>query len=109
MSEMVIERKSLKGVLLLLALTNSLKGRAAVCLSKLSLDQLSWDLVKHTLLAKFAKTKLIQDYFYDIMRFLIGIKEMASESAIRLWDFIERIPKVEMSLLEGLLRNYAVR
>lgn len=31
------------------------------------------------------------------MRFQIGAKETACESAIRLWDLIERIPSVEMS------------
>lgn len=96
-SELIIKNRQLEGIALLMALTTSLKGRAAACLTKLPIEHLSWELMKQTLLAKFAKPKLIQDYFDDIMRFQIATKETASESAIRLWDLIERIPKVEMS------------
>ncbi|XP_063825371.1 uncharacterized protein LOC135074938 [Ostrinia nubilalis] len=76
-SEMIIQSKKLEGVALLMALTTSLKGRAAACLTKLPLNELSWELVKQTLCAKFAKPKLIQDYFDEIMRFQIGVKETA--------------------------------
>lgn len=96
-TEMIVTSKKLDGIELLMVLTKSLKGRAATCLTKLKPDQITWTHVKETLIAKFCKPKLIQDYFDDILRFLIGLKETACEAASRLWDFIERIPNAVMS------------
>ncbi|KAJ8727808.1 hypothetical protein PYW08_016193 [Mythimna loreyi] len=96
-SELIINSKNLSGVELLVALTTALKGRAAAVLTKLRLEDLTWEVVKQTLLAKFAEPKLIQDHFDEVLRFQIGTKETASESAMRLGALIERIPKVEMS------------
>lgn len=95
-TEMIVQKKCLEGVELLMALTSALKGRAASCITRLNLNELTWPLVKQSLLAKFSKPKLPQDYFDDILRFQIGIKETASESAMRLWNMIERIPKTDM-------------
>lgn len=95
-TEMIVQSKRLEGVDLLMALTSALKGRAASCITRLNLNELSWPLVKQSLMAKFSKPKLPQDYFDDILRFQIAIKETASESAMRLWNMIERIPKTEM-------------
>lgn len=96
-SEVIIKAKRLEGVDLLVALTSALKGRAAACLTKLNLNELTWDIVKQTLIARFAKPKLYQDHFDEVLRFEIGAKETASESAMRLWSLIERIPKLEMA------------
>lgn len=96
-TEIIVNSKKLSGVDLLVALTSALKGRAAATLTKVRLDELTWDTVKQVLMAKFCQPKLIQDYFDDILRFQIGAKESASESAMRLWSLIERIPKVEMT------------
>ncbi|CAH2109087.1 unnamed protein product [Euphydryas editha] len=57
---------------------------------------MTWSVVKQSLMAKFSKPKLLQDYFDDILRFQSGAKETASEAALRLWNLIERIPKIEM-------------
>lgn len=95
-TEVIVQKKNLDGVDLLMALTSALKGRAASCITKLSLQEITWSVVKQSLLARFSKPKLFQDYFDDILRFQIGAKETASESALRLWNLIERIPKVVM-------------
>ncbi|CAK1543938.1 unnamed protein product [Leptosia nina] len=70
--------------------------RRAAALSLTKLDEMSWGVVKQTVLAKFSKPKLLQDYFDEILRFQIGVKETASEAALRLWNLIERIPKTVM-------------
>lgn len=105
-SEVIIKGKRLEGVDLLVALTSALKGRAAACLTKLNLNELTWDVVKQTLIARFSKPKVYQDYFDDILRFEIGIKESASESAMRLWNLIERIPKLEM--IEEIITGFVI-
>ena len=95
-SEIIVNSKKLSGVDLLVALTSALKGRAADCLTKIRLEDLTWDTVKQMLLARFSTPKLMQDYFDDIMRFQIGAKETACESAMRLWSLIENIPELVM-------------
>lgn len=105
-SDVIIKGKRLEGIELLVALTSALKGRAASCLTKLNLSELTWDAVKETLIARFAKPKLYQDHFDDILRFEIGVKESASESALRLWNLIERIPKLEMS--EEIITGFVI-
>ncbi|KAL0860058.1 hypothetical protein ABMA27_010373 [Loxostege sticticalis] len=80
--------------------------RAAATLTKVRLDELTWDTVKQVLTAKFCQPKLIQDYFDDVLRFQIGAKESARESAMRLWSLIERIPKVEMT--EEVITGFAI-
>nr|XP_049708441.1 uncharacterized protein LOC126057098 [Helicoverpa armigera] len=97
LTEVIVENKNLDGVDLLMALTRALKGRAATCLTKLNLKNISWCSIKQLLLARFAKPKLIQDHFDEILRFQIEAKETASESALRLWSMIEQIPKAELS------------
>ncbi|OWR52464.1 polyprotein [Danaus plexippus plexippus] len=94
-TEIIVQEKRLEGVELLIALTKALKGHAATFLTKINLQELKWSTVKDTLLARFAKPKFIQDHFDDILKFQIGSKETAPESALRLWNLIERIPKVE--------------
>ncbi|XP_022836827.1 uncharacterized protein LOC111364202, partial [Spodoptera litura] len=105
-SELIIHSKNLIGVELLVALTTALKGRAASVLTKLRLEDLTWEVVKQALLAKFAEPKLMQDYFDEVLRFQIGTKETASESAMRLWALIERIPKDEM--LEEAITGFVI-
>ncbi|XP_045452356.1 uncharacterized protein LOC123661440 [Melitaea cinxia] len=95
-TEIIVHKKCLEGVDLLVALTGALKGRAATCITKFNLNELSWDVIKQTLRAKFSKPKLLQDYFDEILRFQISSKETASEGALRLWNMIESIPKTEM-------------
>lgn len=95
-TEAIVQKKQLAGIDLLISLTSALKGRAAACLTNLNLNDLTWNLVKQNLIAKFFKPKLCQDYFDDILRFQIGSKETASEAAIRLWNLIERLPKTVM-------------
>lgn len=96
LTELIVRNKSLEGVNLLVALTEALKGRAAACLINLNLDQITWSSVKEIQIARFAKPKLYQDYFDEILRFQIRAKETASESALRLWILVERIPKCVM-------------
>ncbi|XP_045447015.1 uncharacterized protein LOC123655232 [Melitaea cinxia] len=96
-TEIIIDSKKLEGAELLLLLTHALKGRAASCLTKLQSSQLTWSQIKEILLAKFAKPMLPQDYFDDVLRFQIGLKETACEAAVRLWSIIERIPRTEMA------------
>lgn len=96
-TEAIVQKKQLEGVDLLVSLTSALKGRAAACLTSLNLNDLTWNIVKQNLIAKFFKPKLCQDYFDEILRFEIGMKETASEAAIRLWNLIERLPKTVMA------------
>lgn len=105
-TEIIVEKKCLEGVELLMALTRALKGRAATCLTKLNLKNLTWDAVKETLLAKFSKPKLIQDHFDEILRFQISAKETACEAAMRLWNMIERVPKTD--LLEEVITGLVI-
>ncbi|XP_047984318.1 uncharacterized protein LOC125224864 [Leguminivora glycinivorella] len=49
---------------------------------------------------------LMQDYFDDILKFQIGSKESATEAAARLWNIIERVPKVEMN--EEVVTGFAI-
>lgn len=96
-TEVIVLSKGLEGVNLLVALMGALKGRAASCLTKLNLKDITWSSTKEILIAKFTKPKLIQDYFDDILRFQIGSRETATESALRLWNLVERIPKSTMA------------
>ncbi|XP_026738626.1 uncharacterized protein LOC113501648 [Trichoplusia ni] len=96
-TDFIVQNKNLEGVNLLIALTEALKGSAAACLTKLNLDDITWESVKEILIARFSKPKLLQDYFDEVLRFQIGAKETASESALRLWNLIERIPESTMS------------
>ncbi|KAL4714216.1 hypothetical protein ACJJTC_018366, partial [Scirpophaga incertulas] len=105
-TELVVTSRKLTGPDLLLALIHSLKGRAASCLTKLDTTNLEWQQVKQILLAKFAKPMLIQDYFDSIMKFQIGAHETASEAALRLWSYIERIPRIDMP--EDVMVGFAV-
>lgn len=89
-----------------MAITGALKGRAATCLSKLNLERITWSSVKKILIARFSKPKLIQDYFDEILRFQTGGKETASESALRLWNLIERIPDCTMS--ENVITGFMI-
>lgn len=47
-------------------------------------------------MAKLAKPMQPRDYFDSILRFNVSNKETAPETAMRLWNIIERIPRVEM-------------
>ncbi|CAH2105272.1 unnamed protein product [Euphydryas editha] len=95
-TEAIVQNKRLEGIDLLMALTSALKGRAAACITKLKVSEMSWSIIKQTLLAKFSKPKLLQEYFDEILNFQIGTKETAAESALRLWSLIEKIPLVTM-------------
>ncbi|XP_064074633.1 uncharacterized protein LOC135193955 [Vanessa tameamea] len=95
-TEAIVLKKNLNGIDLLMALTSALKGRAAACITKVNINEMTWTVVKQCLMAKFSKPKLPQDYFDDILRFQIAAKETVSESALRLWSLIERIPKCTM-------------
>ncbi|CAH2085257.1 unnamed protein product [Euphydryas editha] len=95
-TELIVLTKHLEGVDLLVALTSALKGRAASCLTKLNLNELTWETVKQSLMARFYKPKLIQDYFDEILRFQVGTKETAAEAGLRLWNMIETIPETRM-------------
>ncbi|XP_037303613.1 activity-regulated cytoskeleton associated protein 1-like isoform X2 [Manduca sexta] len=96
-TEIIVTNKGLEGVDLLIALTGALKGRAGACIAKLNLEEITWSSVKEILIARFSKPKLIQDYFDDVLRFKISANETASESALRLWNLIEKIPNTKMS------------
>lgn len=91
-SEVIVTSKKLEGADLLIALTQCLKGRAAICLTQLDVTNLTWERVKELLLAKFARPMQPRDYFDYILRFQIANKETASEAAMRLWNAVERIP-----------------
>lgn len=95
-TEIIVNSRKLDGAELLLALTHALRGRAATCLTKLHVSQLTWSQIKELLLAKFGKPMLPQDYFDEILRFQVGVKETANEAALRLWGMIEQIPRTEM-------------
>lgn len=96
-TDIIVSSRKLCGTELLLALINSLKGRAASCLTKLKSSEIEWPKIREMLLARFRKSMLMQDYFDNVMRFEIKPQEAASEAGMRLWSIIERIPKVEMS------------
>ncbi|XP_060805757.1 uncharacterized protein LOC132902891 isoform X1 [Amyelois transitella] len=49
---------------------------------------------------------LIQDYFDEIIRFQITNKETASEAGFRLWNLIERVPRLEMA--EDITTGFAI-
>lgn len=55
LSELIITKRNLEGVDLILALTHSLKGRAAMCLTKIQTDKISWPAIKEILISKFSK------------------------------------------------------
>lgn len=93
----MVKKKGLEGAELLIALMSALKRRAATCLTELNLNDLTWDSVKQTLLAKFSRSKTMQDYFDEIIKFQIGNRESATEAAMRLWNMIENIPKTKFS------------
>lgn len=95
-TEAIVQKKPLEGIDLLISLTNALKSRATVCLTNLNLNDLTWNRVKQNLIAKFFKPKLCEDYLHDILHFQIGMKETASEAAVRLWNIIEHLPKIVM-------------
>lgn len=105
-SEVIINSGKLSGVELLVALTTALEGRAASVLTGLRLEGLAWDVVRRALLARFAGPKLMRDRFGDVLRFRIGARETAGESAVRLWALIERVPGVGMS--EGAVAGFVV-
>ncbi|XP_061711159.1 uncharacterized protein LOC133520636 [Cydia pomonella] len=105
-TEFVVNSRNLAGPELLLALTHALKGRAAKCLTSLKVDDLTWPRIKETLLARFNRQMLMQDYFDDILKFQIGSKESATEAAVRLWNLIERVPKVDMN--EEVVTGFAI-
>ncbi|CAK1552936.1 unnamed protein product, partial [Leptosia nina] len=95
-TDIIIKDRNLEGADLLVLLTRALKGRATTCLTRLQASQLTWPQIKELLLAKFAKPMMPQDYFDQILRFQVGPKETATEAAIRLWNIIGRIPRMEM-------------
>lgn len=105
-TELIVNSKRLEGVELLMALTGALRGQAASCLTKLSLNELTWDAIKQSLMARFCRPKLFQDYFDEVLRFQIGAKETASEAGLRLWNMIERIPKTQMP--EDVLTGFVI-
>lgn len=105
-NEIIIKDKGLKGTDLLLSLTQALRGRAASCLSKLKIDDLSWASVKDFLITKFSKPMLMQDYFERVVKFQISPKETASDAALRLWRLIETIPRVDLS--EEVIVGFAI-
>ncbi|XP_072930419.1 uncharacterized protein [Epargyreus clarus] len=92
LSELIIKKKKMDGVDLIIALTHSLKGRAAMCLTKIQPDKLSWDAIKETLISRFSKPMVMQDYFDEIIKFQIDNKESPAEAGMRLWQLIEKIP-----------------
>lgn len=106
LTEIIVNSRKIAGPDLLLALTHSLKGRAAKCLTKLNFNEITWPYIKEILLAKFGKCMLMQDYFDEIMRFHIGHKETACEAAMRLWNLIESIPKLKMD--EDVITGFAI-
>lgn len=105
-TDIIVSSRKLAGPELLLALIHALKGRAATCLTKLGTSEIEWPPIKEILLAKFGKPMLMQDYFDCIMKFQIGNTETASQAALRLWNLIERIPKVEME--EDVIAGFVI-
>ncbi|XP_028172687.1 uncharacterized protein LOC114361739 [Ostrinia furnacalis] len=106
LTEIIVNCRKLEGPELLLALTHALKGSALTCLTKLNTSEIKWQPIQEMLKAKFSKSKLMQDYFDDVMKFQISNKETASEAALRLWSLIERIPKVDMA--EEVITGFAI-
>ncbi|XP_073961925.1 uncharacterized protein [Choristoneura fumiferana] len=105
-TELIVKNKQLEGVDLLVALTGALKGRAASYLTQINLEELKWDAVKESLIARFCRPKVFQDYFDEVLRFQIGAKETAPEAGLRLWNMIERIPKTQMA--EEAITGFAI-
>lgn len=106
LTEIIVNSRKLEGPELLLALTYSLKGSASTCLTKLNISEIKWPPIKELLLAKFSKSKLMQDYFDEVIKFQISAKETALEAAVRLWTLIERIPNLEMA--ENVITGFAI-
>ncbi|XP_047992864.1 uncharacterized protein LOC125231446 isoform X1 [Leguminivora glycinivorella] len=106
LSEMVIEKKGLEGVDLILALTHSLKGRAATCLTKIQPDKVSWSTIKEMLISTFSKPMMMQDHFDQIIKFRINEKEGPAESGMRLWQLMEKIP--DANLPENVMTGFAI-
>lgn len=106
LSELIIENKKLEGVDLILALTHCLKGRAALCLTKIKPDKITWAAIKQTLISMFAKPMTMQDYFDQVVKFQIDLKESPAEAGMRLWQLIEKIPDVDMP--ENVITGFAM-
>ncbi|XP_030020441.1 uncharacterized protein LOC115440330 [Manduca sexta] len=106
LTEMIIEKKKLEGVDLILALTHSLKGRAATCLTKIPPEQLSWKTIKEVLISRFSKPMTIQDHFDQIIKFQIETKDNPGEAGMRLWQLIEKIPGA--NLPEKVITGFAI-
>ncbi|XP_026323948.1 uncharacterized protein LOC113233154 [Hyposmocoma kahamanoa] len=96
LSEMIIENRKLEGVDLIVALTHSLKGRAANCLTKIQPNRLSWPTIKDMLISKFSKPMMMQDHFDQVIQFRLTIKESPAEAGMRLWQLIEKIPDANL-------------
>lgn len=106
LSELIIEQKKIKGIDLILALTHSLKGRAATCLTNIKPDQISWPAIKEMLISRFAKPLMMQDHFDHIIKFQLDGKESPAEAGMRLWQLIEKIPEVNMP--EKVITGFAI-
>ncbi|XP_048005403.1 uncharacterized protein LOC125241117 [Leguminivora glycinivorella] len=106
LSEIIIKQRKLDGVDLILALTHSLKGRAATCLTKIKPDQLSWTTIKEMLISAFAKPMMMQDYFDQVIKFRLKDKESPAEAGARLWQLMEKIPDADLP--EKVLTGFAI-
>lgn len=104
--ELIITKRNLEGVDLILALTHSLKGRSAMCLTKIQTDKISWPAIKEILISKFSKPMMMQDYFDQIIKFRIDVKESPAEAGMRLWELIEKIPDCNMP--EKVITGFAI-
>ncbi|KAL0882766.1 hypothetical protein ABMA27_016317 [Loxostege sticticalis] len=87
-TDIIVSSRKLAGPELLLALIHALKGRAATCLTKLGTSEIEWPPIK------------------EILLFQIGNTETASQAALRLWNLIECIPKVEME--EDVIAGFVI-
>ncbi|XP_053606889.1 uncharacterized protein LOC128673215 isoform X1 [Plodia interpunctella] len=105
-NEVIVKAKNLQGTDLLLPLMRALRGRAATCLTKIQPECINWGNVKDTLIAKFSKPMLSQDYFDRVIKFKMHDKETAADAALRLWHLIETIPKVEFN--DEVITGFAV-
>ncbi|KAL0852236.1 hypothetical protein ABMA28_000454 [Loxostege sticticalis] len=106
LSEMIIEKRKLQGVDLIITLTHSLKGRAAICLTKIQPDKISWPSIKDMLISNFSKPMMMQDHFDQIIKFRLGNKDSPAEAGLRLWQLIERIP--DANLPEHVITGFVV-
>ncbi|CAK1595077.1 unnamed protein product [Parnassius mnemosyne] len=106
LSEMIIEKRKLEGVDLIIALTHSLKGRAATCLTKIQPNKISWPTIKEMLISNFCKPMMMQDHFDQIIKFRICNKDSPAEAGLRLWQLIERIP--DANLPEHVITGFVV-